>query len=592
MRKHVLASAFGCILGLCPMAPAQNDARTNTDPLIGLWGVEHVLAPAVGGELTIDARRPEWRASIGGFSAPVEHGRDRVTFRLPGGQGEFRGRITAPNKTIRGHWVQPGYIDPYNQRYASPVELTEVSANVWRGQVSPLEYRTSFYISIRRAKDGTLAAFIKNPEANFFCGRTYTVELKGDSVTLVHSSVPETGTFDRTSDRLFIPLLGSYPPLAFSRRKDDNAVGFYPHVARARKDYVYCQPVAENDGWATASLSDVGMDQDRINKFVEWIRAAVPSPDNPVNIHSLLIARHGKLALEEYFYGFHKQRPHDMRSASKTIAPVLVGIARDRGFKIGPDTPVHLLFPEYAPFANWDVRKQQVKVEDLMNMASGLAIDDADPASPGQESRIALQRGQPDWCKFTLDLPMVRQPGGRPIYGSANINVVGCAVRNATGRWLPEFFDECFATPLQIRTYHMNLMPNGEAYAGGGLYMRPRDQLKLGQLYLAQGVWNGSRVVSRDWVRRSVVRHGNMRPRMDIDRDHGYGYGWHFRDYESGGRVVHYYWAGGNGGQLIIVVPELDLVVGFTGGDFSEFRKYLKWEIELMPRHVFPAVVH
>ncbi len=137
----------------------------------------------------------------------------------------------------------------------------------------------------------------------------------------------------------------------------------------------------------------------------------------------------------------------------------------------------------------------------------------------------------------------------------------------------------------------MNLMPNGEAYAGEGLYVRSRDQLKLGQLYLSKGVWNDKRVLSEDWIRRSTIRHGNMRPRMDIDVDHGYGYGWHFRDYKANGHVLHYYWAGGNGGQLIIVVPELDMVVGFTGGDYTEFRKHLRWEIELMPRYIFPAVV-
>jgi CubicO group peptidase (beta-lactamase class C family) len=78
---------------------------------------------------------------------------------------------------------------------------------------------------------------------------------------------------------------------------------------------------------------------------------------------------------------------------------------------------------------------------------------------------------------------------------------------------------------------------------------------------------------------------------MDIDVKHGYGYGWHFRDYQANGRVLRYYWAGGNGGQLIIVVPALDMVVGFTGGDYGEFRKYLRWEIELMPQYVFSAVL-
>lgn len=91
-------------------------------------------------------------------------------------------------------------------------------------------------------------------------------------------------------------------------------------------------------------------------------------------------------------------------------------------------------------------------------------------------------------------------------------------------------------------------------------------------------------------MRRSTVRRGDMRPRIDIDVAHGYGYAWHFREVSVDGRTISYYWAGGNGGQLIIVVPVLDMVVGFTGGDYAQPQKYLRWEIEDMPRYIFPAV--
>ncbi len=77
---------------------------------------------------------------------------------------------------------------------------------------------------------------------------------------------------------------------------------------------------------------------------------------------------------------------------------------------------------------------------------------------------------------------------------------------------------------------------------------------------------------------------------MDADVNHGYGYAWHFRTQKLGNKEISYYWAGGNGGQLIIVVPELDLVVGFTGGDYTDFQKYLLWEIEYLPKYILPAV--
>jgi CubicO group peptidase (beta-lactamase class C family) len=329
------------------------------------------------------------------------------------------------------------------------------------------------------------------------------------------------------------------------------------------------------------------MDAAPITRLIERILTSTPSPDDPLNIHSLLVARHGRLVLEEYFHGFDKDRLHDMRSASKSITSVLIGIAGDRRVRIGPDVPAAPLLQ----MATSDERKRRITVGDFLHMTSGLDIDDAKPSSRGEEGRMWRQE-QPDFCRYAFELPMVRDPGSnRPIYGSASTNLAGCALHAATGRWLPELFDEYFARPLEITRYAMNLMPNGEAYAGGGLYMRPRDQLKLGQLFLAHGRWNGKRVVSESWVRQSTVRRGDMTPRIDIDVAHGYGYAWHFREVKALGRTISYYWAGGNGGQLIIVVPALDMVVGFTGGDYAQARKYLRWEIEDMPRYIFPAVI-
>jgi CubicO group peptidase (beta-lactamase class C family) len=117
--------------------------------------------------------------------------------------------------------------------------------------------------------------------------------------------------------------------------------------------------------------------------------------------------------------------------------------------------------------------------------STGLACDDDDSASPGNEDR--LEDTVPDWYKYTLDLPMVSAPGGKAVYCSANIHLVGSVLRNATRMWIPELFTKHLATPLKMRDYPVDMMPDGEQYLGGGIYMRPRDALKLGQLYLSGG---------------------------------------------------------------------------------------------------------
>src|SRR5207237_4320189 len=113
------------------------------------------------------------------------------------------------------------------------------------------------------------------------------------------------------------------------------------------------KPIEGDDGWKTASLNNVGLDEQPLVQLIAKILQVDPL-NNPFPIHSLLIARHGKLVLEQYFYGFNRERTHTMRSASKTFAPLLVGIAREHGAKVGIDTPVYSQFPEYKEIANSD----------------------------------------------------------------------------------------------------------------------------------------------------------------------------------------------------------------------------------------------
>jgi CubicO group peptidase (beta-lactamase class C family) len=189
-------------------------------------------------------------------------------------------------------------------------------------------------------------------------------------------------------------------------------------------------------------------------------------------------------------------------------------------------------------------------------------------------------------------LPMARDPGGeQAVYCASDINLLGGIIDKTTGDRLPEFFERYFAKPLQITSYHLNLMPTGEVYLGGGLYMRPRDQLKLGQLYLSGGVWNGNRILSEAWVNDSVTRHSGFPPVIPSDVDHGYTYGWHTRRLKVGGREFRDYYAAGNGGQYVLVLPDLDMVVGITGGDYSERDKFFPWESELVPQYIIPAAL-
>jgi hypothetical protein len=215
--------------------------------LVRLWGSEQSFGPLVRGELTIDARGDEWRARIAGYEVPVEHTsfdhtNGEIHFALPGQAGKFRGRLhlSANGKRVLGHWIQPTGTAFYNSSgYASPVELSEVSPWVWRGEVVPLDERASFYISIERTSEGSVKAFLRNPEANRFRGQTFDVELKDGAVTLLQKGeVQLQGSYDPQTDVLSLPVVGSYPLAQFTRRDRSNAVGFYPRVPAPSGPYV------------------------------------------------------------------------------------------------------------------------------------------------------------------------------------------------------------------------------------------------------------------------------------------------------------------------------------------------------------------
>jgi CubicO group peptidase (beta-lactamase class C family) len=147
---------------------------------------------------------------------------------------------------------------------------------------------------------------------------------------------------------------------------------------------------------------------------------------------------------------------------------------------------------------------------------------------------------------------------------TAGMNLLGGILRNETGGTMIDFFARNFAAPLDIHKYFLNLTPTGDLYGGGGLYMLPRDALKLGQVYLSGGTWNGRRVVSQKWVELSTHRYSGYSP------EHGYGLAWHLFQIKVGGRPYVEFEAQGNGGQVVSVIPELDLTVLFTTGNYDE----------------------
>ena len=313
------------------------------------------------------------------------------------------------------------------------------------------------------------------------------------------------------------------------------------------KEYTYQIPDGSNE-FQVSSLAAEGMREEGITELTNRIIR-----EDYKRVDGLLILRNNKLVYEQYFHGYRVDILHNMFSAAKSITSILAGIALDRELLDSLETPVVQLLPEYTSFQQPDVWKEQITVEDLLNMTSGLACDDwyEDTESKMQQS--------PDWVKFTLDLPVKYEPGTQASYCTGCAVVLGRILENRSGLSLEAFANEYLFGPLDITQYKWHTMPDGKPSGGGLFFLRPRDMAKVGLLMLNEGVWNGEVVVSEEWVQQSMENHVQLPGSLA-----GYGNLWWKQTLVEDTETC---FASGNGGQHIFIVPSKALVVVFTGGN-------------------------
>ncbi len=589
MHAFIRAVAISSLvsMALTPNANAQSAGEVSVE---GLWAYETTFPTGLAGELTVSRKETSWQGSIAGATAEAQASGNEVRLAFPEEGGLFRGYLTPEGRLLRGFWVRrevtddPRYPEGASQGYAMPLTLRPEGADRWRATVMPLPDPFTLYVNIFRDEGGALKAAIRNPEQHLHGpAMQLFATLKGDRLRLGKAAEAAdddlTATVSRSPERIDLRWNAMNRTLGLTRATPAQAALF---TARPRSDprYVYREPQPTGDGWRTARAGALGVDEAAIARAVQRIIDIDPSAQRAWLIHSMAIAYKGKLILDEYFYGQGVDIPHDMRSASKTFSSVTMGAAMLDGAKISPQTRLYEVMAPLGPFGNPDPRKDRVTLAHVMTHTTGLACDDnAESPSPGGEDVMQTQRAQPNWWKFTLDLPIVHEPGTRYAYCSGGISLTGGALTMATGEWLPALFDRTIAKPLQFGSYYWNVMPTGEGYLGGGAFVRTRDFLKIGQAYLDGGVWNGRRIVTEAWVKDSIAAQTRISPETTgvsgdafamayYDEDEGYA--WHHIGVKSGDKTYRAYHGNGNGGQLLLVVPQFDLAVMFTAGNYRQ----------------------
>jgi len=528
---------------------ASTAAAQSTTDITGLWEATLRFGPDVRGPLLIYRTPQGWMAEIAGYKVPATRTGQSFSFRLPGGKGELR----------NGFWIS-------ELNFATPAHLIAAGGgpNRWGAWIEPVDDRYEAFLPIARQADGTLRTYIREMRRNFgFFLRASRIELRtssgGQDVRLIGAMSrrgPDTLTLARgrfEDGTISLPMRGV--TFDFTRVTDTANSRFYPRGNPPAR-YHYTPPVQLDDGWPVGTLDEVGISRDSIERFVQSVIDMKMDSLSTLQLHSLLIARHGKLVLEEYFHGHYRDEPHDTRSASKSWMAVLIGAAMQTGVPLRIDSPVY----QTMGVSTDDPRKRAMTLEHLMTMTAGFNCDPDDSTSADEDQ--LNDRGIQDWYHYTLNVPLVSTPGEKAFYCSTEPNLAGGMLAKVAGEPLIVMFDRLIAQPLKLANYHLGLR-DGDLYGGGGSRFTSRDFAKMAQLMLNGGRWGSRQILSPEWVHQSGAALRDIFPNQQ------YGYLWNSLEYDYHGRKVRAIFAGGNGGQVSLEIPELDLVIVCTGGNYG-----------------------
>ncbi len=331
------------------------------------------------------------------------------------------------------------------------------------------------------------------------------------------------------------------------------------------------QPAAMSDGWHIAAPEKEGLDPKlmcSIGPSLEKLRGADPD--------GVVVVRHGALVYEHYFADGTTYGPdtlHGVKSVTKSVVGLLVGIAVDRGWLKSIDDRLSSYVPDDADLQTQG--KDTITLRDLLTMTSGLnwpevAIPYRDPSNIETRKNMALNP-----YRFILAQPLAETPGTMWNYNSGGVELLGDVLMKVSHESLDKFAQQVLFDPLGITHQAWLSSPGGKLMASGGLWLRPRDMAKIGQLVLNHGNWNGQQIVSAQWISDMVAPHVPLPSEYRSGGPYpgytgsAYGYLWWLGRLKTPDRSIDWIAGVGWGGQRLYVVPSLDLVIAVTASKYN-----------------------
>lgn len=280
------------------------------------------------------------------------------------------------------------------------------------------------------------------------------------------------------------------------------------------------------------------------------------------NVESLIIYSQGEIKFEKYYNSYNKDSLHQLQSQTKSIVALLMGIAIDKGFIAGENETVSKYFPEY--FNNSDQLKSTVTIRDLLTMSAGFNWEEMIPFDDPRNDNINMFNSN-NWLSYALSRSMVQKPFTGFLYNSGCPMIVAGIIEKATKMRLDEFAVRYLYEPLKIRRYNWLKDSTGFCHAGGGLFLKPMDMMKIGIMVMNNGKWANQQIISENWIRRATSSY--LTTSFDIST---YGYFWWIREMKTSGvkttRVIS---AEGAGGQKLYIFPEYQMIIAFTERNYT-----------------------
>jgi CubicO group peptidase (beta-lactamase class C family) len=324
------------------------------------------------------------------------------------------------------------------------------------------------------------------------------------------------------------------------------------------------------------------------NKYLSDLNEAISAGEFE-QIKSVLIAKDGKVIFEKYYNGANQESKFNTRSATKTMATLLVGIAIEQNYIQSEKDKILTYLDFKKTIENPDKRKENVTIEDLLTMSSVAECNDWNNYSRGNEERMYTIE---DWTGFYLDLPVrsytfepkpEEQAYGRSFsYYSAGAALLAEIVQSAIDLKLDEFAKKNLFKPLDIHDYELHYSPTGTLNTAGGSEYKSRDLLKLIQLCLNKGKWKGEQLLAESWLQKATT------PKAKVDDTAEYGYLIWLKEYGNGKQYKSFYMSG-MGGQRVVALPELKASIVITTTNYRS-RNAHPYSDKIINDFIIPAL--